>query len=102
MSTSVRVTRSSAPLDRAHRRFATELDVLRGSAHNITLASTGIEQLLRGPGRYLVFAANNSEMRIGSGAFLSVGVLTTRDGQLDLGEIKSTTAATRCPPTRCP
>ena len=80
------------PLDRAHRRFATELDALRGSAHNITLASTGIEQLLRGPGRYLVFAANNSEMRIGSGAFLSVGVLTTRDGQLDLGEIKSTTA----------
>lgn len=79
------------PLDRAHRRFATELDALRGSAHNITLASAGIEQLLRGPGRYLVFAANNSEMRIGSGAFLSVGVLTTRDGQLDLGEIKSTT-----------
>ena len=81
-----------APLDRAHRRFAIELDALRGSAHNITLASTGIEQLLRGPGRYLVFAANNSEMRIGSGAFLSVGVLTTRDGQLDLGDIKSTTA----------
>jgi Protein of unknown function (DUF4012) len=81
-----------APLDRAHRRFAIELDALRGSAHNITLASTGIEQLLRGPGRYLLFAANNSEMRIGSGAFLSAGVLTTRDGQLDLGDIKSTTA----------
>ena len=80
------------PLDRARRRFERELDALHGSAQNVSLASAGIEQMLQGPGRYLVFAANNSEMRIGSGAFLSVGVMTTQDGQLDLGDIKSTTA----------
>jgi hypothetical protein len=38
-----------------------------------------------------VFASNNSEMRIGSGAFLSAGIMTTDAGSLDLGEIRSTT-----------
>jgi hypothetical protein len=79
------------PLDRARRRFVRELDGLHGTASNISTAGRSIEGLLQGPGRYLVFAANNSEMRIGSGAFLSVGILTTDAGGLDLGEIRSTT-----------
>jgi hypothetical protein len=79
------------PLDRARRRFGRELDALHGSAQNISSAGGSIEQLLQGPGRYLVFASNNSEMRVGSGAFLSVGIMTTDAGSLDLGEIRSTT-----------
>jgi hypothetical protein len=47
-------------------------------------------EFLRGPSTYLVFAANNNEMRIGSGTFLSVGVLTVRDGTFDLGEMTPT------------
>jgi Protein of unknown function (DUF4012) len=80
------------PLSRAHRRFADELDSLRDSAENVTLAGAGVESMLRGPGRYLVLAANNSEMRVGSAGFLSVGVMSTDNGQLDLGAIDSTTA----------
>ena len=81
-----RPARPGAPALRARARRAPRFGAAtsRSRAH-------GIEQLLQGPGRYLVFAANNSEMRIGSGAFLSVGVHDDRDGQLDLGEIKSTT-----------
>ena len=46
-------------------------------------------QLLQGPRNYLLLAANNSEMRVGSGAFLSVGVLSTADGSLHLGPVRS-------------
>jgi hypothetical protein len=80
------------PLQRAHRRFADELDSLRGSADNVRRAGASIESMLRGPRRYLVFAGNNSEMRVGAAGFLSVGVLATADGQLQLGDIRSTTA----------
>src|SRR5207302_706399 len=40
--------------------------------------------LLTGPRTYLVFAANNAEMRAGSGMFLSVGQFITRDGSVRL------------------
>jgi hypothetical protein len=79
------------PLDRARRRFADELDSLQGSAQNIATAGASLEQLLRGPGRYLLFAANNAEMRVGAPSFLSVGVLSTQDGGLALGDVRSVT-----------
>lgn len=40
--------------------------------------------LLDGPGRYLVVAANNAEMRAGAGMFLSVGVLQASEGSIEL------------------
>src|SRR5439155_12845771 len=46
--------------------------------------------LLGGPHRYLVFAANNSEMRAGSGMFLSVGVMTTSNGTIELSDMEPT------------
>ena len=36
-------------------------------------ASTGIAQMAQGPSKYLVLAANNAEMRAGSGMLLSAG-----------------------------
>jgi Protein of unknown function (DUF4012) len=79
------------PLDRARRRFADELDALHDTAQNVATAGTGLEELLQGPGRYLLLAANNSEMRVGSPSFLSVGVLNTQSGELELGEVRSVT-----------
>jgi hypothetical protein len=70
-------------------------------AENLTTVTTALERgaaggravatLLDGPRRYLVFAANNAEMRAGSGMFLSVGELDTGDG-LRLGDMQSVTA----------
>ena len=46
--------------------------------------------LLEGPRRYLLLAANNAEMRAGSGMFLTAGVLEVRDGQMEIGELFQT------------
>jgi hypothetical protein len=45
--------------------------------------------LVTGPRRYLVVAANNAEMRAGSGMWLQGGVLTTANGKLTLEEMVS-------------
>lgn len=45
--------------------------------------------LVTGPRRYLVVAANNAEMRAGSGMWLQGGALTTGDGALDLESMRS-------------
>lgn len=50
-------------------------------------ATAGLMSLLRGPRRYLVFAANNAEMRAGSGMFLSIGILDASAGQLRLSDM---------------
>src|SRR5207247_1833460 len=53
-------------------------------------STRGLATFLEGPSRYLVLAANNAEMRAGSGTVLSAGVLTARDGRLSLGEFQPT------------
>jgi hypothetical protein len=78
------------PLRDARRRFGRELRQLEDATLRSAQASRGMAEFLRGPSTYLVFAANNNEMRIGSGTFLSVGVLTVRDGTFDLGEMTPT------------
>ena len=77
------------PLAHARDRFVNELGSLRTSAVHISQSSAAVAQLLQGPRNYLLLAANNSEMRVGSGAFLSVGVLSTADGSLHLGPVRS-------------
>lgn len=44
--------------------------------------------LLEGPTRYVLVAANPAEMRAGSGMWLSGGILTASGGELDLGEVR--------------
>jgi hypothetical protein len=58
-----------------------ELDRALG---DLDAAATGLAEFLDGPRLYLVFAANNNEMRIGSGAFLSASVLVVSHGDLVL------------------
>ena len=68
------------------REALDEVDVTLDTASR-SLASLG--SLLDG-GRYLLLAANNAEMRAGSGMFLSAGVVNATDGHLALGEMLHT------------
>jgi predicted transcriptional regulator len=77
------------PLGRARQDLATTVaDVRRGLARG-SAASTSLADLLAGPRSYLVFAANPSEMRAGSGMFLSVGNMRTGDGRIEVSGMAS-------------
>ncbi|MGZ8762182.1 MAG: DUF4012 domain-containing protein [Acidimicrobiia bacterium] len=78
------------PLAAARNDFSQELGRLRSALADLGAASDGLVPLLRGPSRYLVFAANNAEMRAGSGMFLSVGVLDFENGSFSLSEMTPT------------
>jgi hypothetical protein len=78
------------PLHDARNRFATELARIDDAAARLRDASSAFSGLLRGPSRYLVLAANNNEMRTGSGMFLSAGVLEIDDGVLDVSDFTPT------------
>jgi len=75
----------AGPIARAHLDAALELADARRAADDAARALRAAGSLLEGPRRYLVFAANNAEMRVGTGMFLSAGVLEVRDGRLALG-----------------
>jgi hypothetical protein len=78
------------PVGDARARFAGRLREIRTAltdAHDITVGSG---QFLQGPRRYLVLAANNGEMRAGSGTALSAGVLTLANGSFQLGPMTPT------------
>lgn len=67
------------------RRFESiRTGLRRGAAGGRALAT-----LLEGPRRYLVFAANNAEMRAGSGMFLEMGILETGGGAVKLKDVSS-------------
>ena len=70
------------PVARAHSQLASKIAGLRTGLRKGAAAGDAMVDLLNGPRRYLVFAANNAEMRAGSGMFLSVGDLQTANGDL--------------------
>jgi uncharacterized protein DUF4012 len=78
------------PLRDARDRFERELKKLQDATERSAEASRGLAAFLKGPSTYLVFAANNNEMRVGSGTFLSAGVLHVRDGVFQLGTMTPT------------
>lgn len=65
---------------------ADRLAQVRDGLRDGSVVATGLADLLQGPRRYLVLAANNSEMRAGSGMFLSLGELTLQNGSFALGD----------------
>jgi hypothetical protein len=77
------------PLGEARDDLARELTNLRTGLRHGTEASATIADLLAGPRRYLVLAANNGEMRAGSGMLLSAGELESEGGRLRLGDLES-------------
>jgi len=70
--------------------LADKLNSVHRGLSDAAVATQGLPDVLAGPRRYLLLAANNSEMRAGSGSFLSGGELTVADGTLKLGELKPT------------
>ena len=76
-----------APLARKYNQFVSQLDDARQRLVKAAAVSAAVANILQGPQTYLVLAANNAEMRAGSGAFLDVGVATTDDGSLSLGTL---------------
>lgn len=74
----------------ARDRFVQERLLLRRTLATATTGLTGVISFLQGPNRYLVLAANNAEMRAGSGMFLAAGELTVADGRFELGDVVPT------------
>ncbi|MFM7271889.1 MAG: DUF4012 domain-containing protein [Actinomycetes bacterium] len=81
------------PLADARGRFATQLARIDRATAELSDASVGLTEVLRGPARYVLFAASNAEMRSGSGMWLLAGDLRFADGRFALGEVGSVTAA---------
>jgi hypothetical protein len=78
------------PLGDARTRFLSRLDRLRSAIADTRTLALGAAQLLRGPRHYLVLAANNGEMRAGSGMYLSAGVATFANGTITMGQFVPT------------
>ncbi|MDQ1439554.1 MAG: hypothetical protein QOK43_3183 [Acidimicrobiaceae bacterium] len=55
-----------------------------------SVVAAGLAGVFDGPRHYLVLAANNAEMRAGSGMFLSAGELQVTNGVMTLGEFRPT------------
>lgn len=70
--------------------FANDLARLRAGLDRGSGATAALADLLTGPRTYLVLAANNAEMRDGSGMFLDAGTVTANGGALTFGAFIST------------
>ena len=68
----------------ARAKIVAQVAGIRAGLRKGAAGAGAVADLLAGPRRYLAFAANNAEMRAGSGMFLSVGELVTQDGALHL------------------
>lgn len=79
-----------SPLADARNELAKRLGDVDQLAADGQQATAGLADLLEGPSTYLVLAANNAEMRTGSGMFLSAGVVTFEQGELNLGDFEGT------------
>ncbi len=71
-----------------------QLDDARTRLADAAAVSAVTATILQGPQSYLVLAANNAEMRAGSGAFLDIGTATTADGTVQLGGLGPSGALT--------
>lgn len=74
------------PLARARNQFVEDYDRVMNTLGLATTSVDGVVDLLQGPNRYLVLAANNAEMRAGSGMFLQVGVMDVAAGRFEVGD----------------
>ncbi|UDY37119.1 DUF4012 domain-containing protein [Dermatobacter hominis] len=78
------------PLAEAYDRFAEESDRLNGTVDRALTGVTGVNQFIKGPSNYLVLAANNAEMRAGSGMYLQAGELHVDAGRFAMTELQPT------------
>lgn len=80
-----------APLARARNRLSEQLAELRDALAKGASGGRAVAGVLEGPRRYLLFAANNSEMRAGSGMLLSAGELETGPDGVRLSAVRPVT-----------
>lgn len=73
-----------APLASKHDEFTGQLAEARSRLTRAAAVSAVAATILQGPQTYLVLAANNAEMRAGSGAFLDVGTATMSGGTVHM------------------
>jgi Protein of unknown function (DUF4012) len=78
------------PLADAREELAERLGDITDQLSRAHLTVTALRSLLDGDGRYLVLAANNSEMQAGWGMPLQAGVLTVDDGEVSLPDLEAT------------
>jgi hypothetical protein len=71
--------------------MATDMVQLHDALDRASAGTSAMASFLGGSHRYLVFAANNAEMRAGSGMFLSVGELTVGSNGFQLGPMQTVT-----------
>ena len=76
-----------APLASKRNEFVAQLNDARSRLTKAAGVSAVVATILQGPQAYVVLASNNAEMRAGSGAFLDVGMATTADGSVHLGDL---------------
>jgi hypothetical protein len=74
------------PVADARNRLSDQLAQTRTTVDDAMVGLTGVADFLEGPTTYLVLAANNAEMRAGSGMFLQIGSVTVVDGAFTLSE----------------
>ena len=75
------------PLADRHAAFERQLGEARDRLTRAAGVTKVVADILQGPQTYLVLAANNAEMRAGSGDFLDVGVATAQDGTVHLDDL---------------
>lgn len=77
------------PIASRHDQFQADLDRVRTGLSHSAVVTSVLADLIQGPTSYLLLAANNAEMRSGSGAFLQVGVVSAGGGHVQLGDMSA-------------
>jgi Protein of unknown function (DUF4012) len=79
-----------APLGDVRDDFVDEKDELEETLLRSRDASEALATVLDGPSSYLLLAADNAEMRSGSGMLLSAGLMVAADGRMDVSDLEPT------------
>lgn len=80
-----------SPLSDARQTLDARVAELRSGLTDGAGGARGAADLFAGPRRYLLVAANNAEMRAGSGMWLSIGILASSEGSIELETMRSVT-----------
>lgn len=76
-----------APLADARAEFAVQVTDLEEQVRSARLIADGLADFFEGS-EYLLLGANNAEMRLASGMYLSVGELRVDGGEFDMSELE--------------
>lgn len=78
------------PLSSARNDAASNYQRLLSTLNDAVASVDAVNRFLTGPTRYLLLAANNAEMRNGSGMLLQVGTLDVAGGRVSTGDMTPT------------